>query len=107
MTAGAQPSSLRSRLVYDPQELQFGTSGRRGRVADLTQLEVYTNALAEMEYLQSLAPSAGGVVSGDQIFFAYDLRPSSSAYVPSQEGRGEIAQAIAVAIRDAGMQPIN
>jgi len=107
MTAGAERSSLRSRLVYDPQELKFGTSGRRGRVTDLTQLEVYINALAEMEYLQSLPPSAGGVVPGDPFFFAYDLRPSSSRYVPTQEGRGEIAQAIAVAIGDAGMQPIN
>jgi phosphomannomutase len=107
MTAGVQPNSLGSRLVYEPQELEFGTSGRRGRVTDLTQLEVYINALAEVEYLQSLAPSAGGVVPADQFFFAYDLRPSSSGYVPEQEGRGEIAQAIAVAICDAGLQPIN
>ena len=107
MTAGVQTGSLRSRLAYEPEELKFGTSGRRGKVIDLTQLEVYINALAEVEYLQSLALSEGGVVRGDPFFFAYDLRPSSSSYVPEQGGRGEIAQAIAVAVRDAGMQPIN
>ena len=37
--------SLRSRLNYEPQVLGFGTSGRRGKVVDLTQLEVYLNAL--------------------------------------------------------------
>src|ERR1700680_3066371 len=94
MIAGAERSSLRSRLLYDPQELKFGTSGRRGRVTALTQLEVYINALAEMEYLQSLAPSAGGVVPGDPFFFAYDLRPSWSRYVPSQERPGGCARAL-------------
>ncbi len=70
--------SLRSRLNYEPQELGFGTSGRRGKVVDLTQLEVYLNALAELEYLQSLSPSEGGIQPGDPFYFAYDLRPSSS-----------------------------
>jgi phosphomannomutase len=101
------PNSLRSSLAYEPQELKFGTSGRRGKVADLTQLEIYLNVLAEVEYLQSLPLSEGGVVRGDTFFFAYDLRPSSSKYVAEQEGRGEIAQTVAVAIRDAGMQPVN
>lgn len=101
------PNSLRSSLAYEPQELKFGTSGRRGRVADLTQLEIYLNVLAEVEYLLSLPLSQGGIVRGDTFFFAYDLRPSSSEYVAEQQGRGEIAQAVAVAIRDAGMQPVN
>ncbi|HLY19828.1 MAG TPA: hypothetical protein VKR61_21525 [Bryobacteraceae bacterium] len=99
--------ALRSKLQYEPVELQFGTSGRRGKVVDLTQLEVYINALAEIEYLQTLGPSAGGIVHGDDFFFARDLRPSSSAFVPEQGGAGEIAQAIAAAIRYAGMRPVN
>ncbi|MGC2398359.1 MAG: hypothetical protein WA510_01185, partial [Acidobacteriaceae bacterium] len=99
--------SLRSRLEYQPQELGFGTSGRRGKVVDLTQLEVYLNALAELEYLQSLSPSEGGIARGDAFYFAYDLRPSSVEFVPQEEGRGELAQAIVAAIRDAGMQPVN
>jgi len=88
-------------------ELKFGTSGRRGRVVDLTQQEVYINALAELEYLQSLPRLQGGIVRGDEFFFAYDLRPSSAAFDLAQQGRGELAQAIVCAIRDAGMRPVN
>lgn len=99
--------TLRSRLEYEPVELQFGTSGRRGAVVHLTQLEIYINALAELEYLQSLSLSEGGIIRGDPFFFALDLRPSSSRFVESQGGRGEIAQAIVRAIFDAGMHPVN
>jgi phosphomannomutase len=89
--------SLRSRLNYEPQELGFGTSGRRGKVVDLTHLEVYLNALAELEYLQSLPVAEGGIQRGDPFYFAFDLRPSS----------GELAQAIVAAIVDAGMKVVN
>lgn len=100
-------STLRESLNYEPQPLKFGTSGRRGEVIHLTQLEVYLNALAELEYLQSLRPAEGGIVRGDEFYFAYDLRPSSTRFVPEQGGRGEIAQAIVQAIEDAGMAPVN
>jgi phosphomannomutase len=105
--AAMQNESLRASLTCEPRELQFGTSGRRGKVVDLTQLEVYINARAELEYLQSLAISEGGIVPGDEFFFARDLRPSSTAFVPEFEGRGEIAQAIVAAIQDSGMCPVN
>ncbi|MGA7410862.1 MAG: hypothetical protein WBW33_10275 [Bryobacteraceae bacterium] len=98
--------SLESHLTYQPRELKFGTSGRRGEVIHLTQLEIYINALAELRYLQGLPPSQGGIVPGQEFFFACDLRPSSASYVSEQDGRGEIAQAIEGAIRDAGMQPV-
>lgn len=98
---------LRSRLRYEPQELGFGTSGRRGRVADLTQLEVSINVLGELEFLQSLAAREGGVGRGDEFFFAHDLRPSSVAFAAEHGGRGEICQAVEWAIREAGMQPVN
>lgn len=101
-----QPS-LRSTLKYQPRDLAYGTSGRRGLVADLTQLEIYVCALAEIEYLQSLPAEQGGIVKGDEFYFAYDLRPSSTQLVPSQGGRGEIAQAVQRAIADAGMRPVN
>jgi phosphomannomutase len=107
MKTATQTGSLRSSLTYEPRELQFGTSGRRGKVVDLTQLEAYINALAELEYLQSRDPSEGGIVRGEEFFFARDLRPSSDSFVPEQGGRGEIAQAIAAAIRDAGMRAVN
>ena len=98
--------SLASRLSYQPQELRFGTSGRRGEVVHLTQLEIYINALAELTYLQGLPESAGGIVRGQEFYFASDLRPSSTTYVVEQGGRGEIAQAIQRAIQDSGMHPV-
>ncbi len=107
MGVTSKMTSLRSQLNYEPHPLGFGTSGRRGKVADLTQLEVYVNALAEFQYLQSLAHAAGGIRQGDTFYFARDLRPSSSEFVPAEQGRGQIAQAIVQAIRDAGMQPVN
>jgi phosphomannomutase len=107
MSATTQPDTLRSILKYEPRELQFGTSGRRGKVVDLTQLEVYINSLAELQYLQSLDASEGGIVRGEEFYFARDLRPSSDRFVPEEDGRGEIAQAIVAAVRDAGMHPIN
>jgi phosphomannomutase len=94
-------------LRHEPRELKFGTSGRRGLVADLTQLELYINARAELRYLQSLPLAEGGIARGDEFFFAYDLRPSSTRFDSSSQGRGEIAQAIERAIGDAGMVPIN
>jgi phosphomannomutase len=99
--------SLCSRLKYEPKVLKFGTSGRRGEVVHLTQLEIYINALAELEYLQALPLRDGGIRRGDEFYFAYDLRPSSTRYVPEQRGRGEIAQAIVRSVCDAGMRPVN
>jgi phosphomannomutase len=107
MSVVTKADSLRSRLNYEPQVLGFGTSGRRGKVVDLTQLEIYLNALAELEYLQSLPLTEGGIQRGEDIYFAYDLRPSSSEFVAQEEGRGEIAQAIVQAIDDAGMKAVN
>jgi phosphomannomutase len=109
MTLDTQPGpdSLRSHLVREPAPLQFGTSGRRGLLLDLTQLEVFINALAELEYLQSLSPAEGGIVRGDIFYFAYDLRPSSSQLVDLPPVRGQLAQAAECAIRAAGMQPVN
>jgi phosphomannomutase len=107
MSVVTKVDSLRSRLKYEPQVLGFGTSGRRGKVVDLTQLEIYLNALAELQYLQSLPLTEGGIRQGEDFYFACDLRPSSSEFVAQEEGRGEIAQAIVQAITDAGMQAVN
>ncbi len=100
-------ASLRESLDYEPRLLKFGTSGRRGEVVHLTQLEVYINALAELQYLQSRCPAEGGIRRGDEFFFAYDLRPSSSGFVGQGQDRGGLAQAVERAINDAGMQPVN
>jgi len=98
--------NLREGLDHVPVPLRFGTSGRRGRVVDLTQLEVYINALAELEYFQSLPRAEGGVARGEEFFYACDLRPSSSALVGSGPERGGLAQAVGQAIADAGMKAI-
>jgi phosphomannomutase len=102
----SESGSLASRLSYSPQELRFGTSGRRGEVVHLTQLEIYINAFAELTFLQGLPESEGGIVRGQEFYFASDLRPSSTSYVVEQGGRGEIAQAILRAILDSGMRPV-
>jgi phosphomannomutase len=102
----AESTTLGSQLDYQPVALRFGTSGRRGLVTDLSQLEVYLNALAELQYLQSLPRSEGGVTRGDEFFFACDLRPSSSQRVPGPPVRGGLAQALDQAITDAGMRPV-
>ena len=99
-------ATLRHSLNHAPQPLRFGTSGRRGLVADLTQLEVYLNALAELEYLQSRPRAEGGIVPGEQFYYACDLRPSSSRVVGELTPRGGLAHAIARAIADSGMKPV-
>ncbi|OQV09473.1 Phosphoglucomutase/phosphomannomutase, domain-containing protein [Cladophialophora immunda] len=97
--------TLRTRLSYQPQPLKFGTSGRRGEVIHLTQLEIYTNVVAEIRYLKSLPLSDGGIQAGDDFYYAHDLRPSSTAYVENQ--RGALCQAVEQALRDSDMLPIN
>ncbi len=88
---------LRSRLNHAPNPLGFGTSGRRGLIADLTQLEIYINVTAELEYLLSLSPQDGGIRRGDDFYYALDLRPSSPT----------LMEAVAQAIEDAGMRGVS
>lgn len=100
-------SDLLSNLSYQPVPLRFGTSGRRGRVVDLSQLEIYINVTAELEFLRVLPREQGGIEPGDEVFFAHDLRPSSTRFDQTAGGRGELCQAAAQAITDAGMLPVN
>lgn len=98
--------SLRSQLTFVPRELKFGTSGRRGLVADLSQLEIYINVLGEVRYLQTLERRDGGIRPGDRFYVATDLRPSSTRFVAEQGSRGELTQAVLQAVADAGMLPV-
>ena len=107
MDQHTQPGTLRDSLDYEPRPLKFGTSGRRGDVADLTQLEIYIDARAELDYLLSLPRERGGIAPGEDFYFACDLRPSSSRFDPQLGGRGEMAQAVVQAITDAGLRPAN
>ncbi|KAJ5701167.1 hypothetical protein N7488_008715 [Penicillium malachiteum] len=99
------PDSLEAHLAYEPQVLKFGTSGRRGLIIHLTQLEIYTNVLGEIRYLQRIPVSEGGIEVGDDFYYAYDLRPSSIGYV--DPNRGGLCQAVEQALRDGGMRPIS
>lgn len=58
---GRNSLTLRAGLNYPPVQLKFCRSGQRGLVADLTPLEIYVNATAELEYLQSLPQAEGGI----------------------------------------------
>jgi len=89
--------TLRSQLNHSPKELQFGTSGRRGLIVDLTQLEIYISLTGELEYLQSLPFDEGGIRKGDDFYYALDLRPSSPF----------LCQAVERALFDAGMRGVN
>lgn len=105
MANAPTPESLCSHLAYKPEPLKFGTSGRRGEVINLTQLEIYTNVLSEILYLQSIPKAEGGIEVGDDFYYAHDLRPSSTAYV--ENNRGGLSQAVEKAVKDGGMHPIN
>ena len=73
--------------------VQFGTSGVRGCVADMTDEVCWAYTTAFLRYLKD---SGLGETSGE-VGIAGDLRDSS----PS------IMQAVATAVRDQGLQPIN
>ena len=105
MPAPSTTDALRIHLAYKPQPLKFGTSGRRGQVVHLTQLEIYINVLAELRYLKTLQRSEGGIQVGDDFYYAFDLRPSSTEYV--ENGRGGICQAVEQTLKDEGMRPVN
>lgn len=71
-----------------PPELNFGTSGLRGLISDITDLEAYVNTRGFLRYL---ADQNGGDCGGT-VSLGQDLRPSSP----------RIARAVAQAIRDEG-----
>ncbi|HEY3815577.1 MAG TPA: hypothetical protein VGL81_00315 [Polyangiaceae bacterium] len=80
------PSS--SFLTHVPVSLAFGTSGLRGLVDDITDLEAYVNVKGALRYLAA----AGDVKPGGGVVLAGDLRPSSD----------RIMRACAQAIVDSG-----
>ena len=76
-----------------PTELAFGTSGLRGLVTDITDLETYLNVRGFLDYLTEL----GEVEAGGELVLAGDLRPSTDG----------IMKAVARAVVDSGLLPIN
>ncbi len=73
--------------------VQFGTSGARGRVADMTDRVCFAYTLGFLQYLRS----AGQLGASGDVGLAADYRPSS----------GRIMTACAAAVRAAGCRPRN
>lgn len=66
-------TTLRDSLNYMPVELGFGTSGLRGLVRDMTDLECYINTLGFIRFLRS----SEGLQAGAMVYISGDLRDST------------------------------
>ena len=88
-------------LTYRPSELRFGTSGLRGLVREMTDLEVYINTRGFLDYLHRI----GAVGPGEPIALAQDLREADPSSGLSSSPR--IALAVTQAIRDAELSVVN
>lgn len=80
---------LISALSYRPVELAFGTSGLRGLITDMTDLECYINALGFIGFLKERE----NLGEGEVVYLAGDLRDSTP----------RIMQVMVRAIQDAGL----
>ncbi len=80
-------------LQYEPHELAFGTSGLRGLVVDMTDLECYINTVGFLRYLHE----EFALKRGSQVLLAGDLRDSTP----------RIMRAVAQAITDEGYRYVN
>ncbi|MCP5520272.1 MAG: phosphomannomutase [Verrucomicrobiales bacterium] len=76
-----------------PTELRFGTSGLRGLVVDITDLEVYVNTRGFVDYIIHMNESC----VTRPVSVAADLRPSSDGSDRS------IVRAVLAALNDAGL----
>ncbi len=85
---GYKVAGLIEALSYKPVELGFGTSGLRGLVSDMTDLECYINAVGFLEF-EGLSP-------GSVVFVAGDLRGSTP----------RITAAVVKAVKDMGLRPV-
>ena len=80
-------------LNYKPVSLAFGTSGLRGLVKDITDLEAYINVKAGLRYLLGV----GDIDARGEVVIGGDLRPSTE----------RIMRACAQAVVDSGCQVEN
>lgn len=88
-------------LDADPVHLKFGTSGLRGLVTDMTDLEVYVNVQGFLRFLEG----QGGIAPGEKVALGQDLRDECAK--TGLESSPRIARAAAQAIRDAGYAPVD
>jgi phosphomannomutase len=80
-------------LNYAPVSLAFGTSGLRGLIKDITDIEAYINVKAALRYFAS----SGAMRASSGVVIAGDLRPSTD----------RIMRACAQAIADSNLQTEN
>lgn len=85
--AGVPP--VRSFRGRRPTELTFGTSGLRGLISDITDIEAYVNTRGFLRYLGDKKEGA----RGETLSLGLDLRPSTP----------RIARAVAQAFHDEGV----
>ncbi len=85
-------ATLRQALVYEPVELEFGTSGLRGLVKNITDLEAYVSVRAFLQFLVQ----AEDTKPPSPVYVAGDLRPSTE----------EIFVPVCRAIVDEGFSPV-
>jgi len=85
--------TLLASLNHKPVELSFGTSGLRGLVADMTDLECYINTAGFMNFLKE----HDGLEDNSEVLLAGDLRDSTP----------RIMAAACQAIQDAGYKTLN
>lgn len=81
-------STIRDGITYTPVELSFGTSGLRGLITDMTDLECYINSVGFLCFLEK----DGQLKEGTTIYLAGDLRDSTP----------RITMAVAQAVKDKG-----
>lgn len=89
---GAVKMAFRGR---QPTELSFGTSGLRGLISDITDLEAYINVRGFLDFCLA----NGDVALGGTIALAGDLRPSTHS------DKRSILRAVTRAILDGGLLP--
>lgn len=85
--------SLRQALTFTPVELNFGTSGLRGLVHVMTDLECYINVAGFLRFLEE----HDDLQAGETVLVAGDLRQSTP----------RIMRVVTQAIIDGGYQPVN
>ncbi|MEK7461175.1 MAG: phosphomannomutase [Patescibacteria group bacterium] len=85
-------STLRGSLTYEPVELNFGTSGLRGLVVDMTDLECYLNTVGFLKFLET----HDNLQPGATVYLAGDLRDSTP----------RIMQAVQAACEDNGYKVV-
>lgn len=85
-------ATTREMLAYVPAELAFGTSGLRGLVTDMTDLECYINAAGFIRFLEQ----ADRLPKQSDIYVAGDLRKSTP----------RILRAVHQAIEDCGHRTV-